>query len=123
MKIFSLLVLGLFLTACAGSQGSSSRNSNSAMPDPNENDVQRVQAQFPDATLAKLEFGLASYKKDCMKCHGEKDPRTMSTGDIKYIVPVMATKTNDVAKQTLVTADKEAAILQYMLAIHGRGVN
>lgn len=115
MKRIAIFASCLILSAC-----SSSRSTTGSTSAPTQADVQRIQAKFPDATLAKLEAGRLSYEQDCQTCHALKDPKDYSEERIRMIVPVMAEKANNKAGTVVVNSEEEVAIMQYMIAIHER---
>ncbi len=106
-------VVGLMLIAASCSSSKSAKSTSSA-----QSDVERGAAKFPGYTLEDLNKGKAIYTKNCVACHGLKDPKLYSEESLRGIVPNMVVKANN--KLGMVIDDKdEEVLMKYLITMSG----
>ncbi|MEO9257109.1 MAG: hypothetical protein ABI207_01935 [Crocinitomicaceae bacterium] len=75
---------------------------------PTQADADRVQTQFPGATVASLAEGKTLMENNCAKCHHLMKPKSQTEEQWNHIVPIMA-------KKAKLNSEDEAKVLQYIL--------
>lgn len=82
---------------------------------PSQADINRVDSQFADFTLADLNRGKALYETHCGKCHGLKSPTSQSEEAWIRIVPDMCDKVNK--RSMLLDEAAQEDILRYVVTM------
>ncbi|MBL7942389.1 MAG: hypothetical protein JNM00_06470 [Flavobacteriales bacterium] len=106
MKIAAYCLLAIVAIACSGPK----------LITPTQTQVDAVSGKYPGVTLAQLELGKASYEGNCQTCHKLYKPGSLDEAGWNEIVPVMAAKANKKAGSEVVNAEKQEAILRYLMA-------
>lgn len=75
---------------------------------PTQADADRVQTQFPGATVASLSEGKTLMENNCAKCHHLVKPKSRTEEEWNHIVPIMA-------KKAKLSSEEETKVLQYIL--------
>jgi cytochrome c5 len=84
---------------------------------PEQSDVDRVIAKYPDYDLTELKEGKALFQETCNRCHQLKNPRSKDESKWNEIVPIMIKKLNKKKGKEVIDGNQQEKILRYLVTM------
>lgn len=106
LKITSIALTALILTACAAKKSSAP----TASIIPGDAELKAIQVKYPNTTMAMLTEGHSIYTGACTNCHGQKNIYKRSEGSWLHEI-------QDMSPKAKLTENQKDALTKYILAM------
>lgn len=110
LKISTIVLATLMITACGSSKKSSAPTATAVNIIPGDPELKAIQVKYPQATMAMLKEGHSIYIGACTNCHGQKNIYKRSEASWLHEI-------EDMSPKARLTDSQKDALTKYILAM------